>query len=736
MYNYFNFNGVQVNELALVTKIEKPYIPSKTISTLDVTSRHGQIYDGMKYNAITIPISLAIIGDNEEDYKRRVQDLKDILETNEEVPIKFAPNCSIYGMLNNEFQVEKKNAITGYADIEIICHTPFTYGDNILMFEPNGTITKKVTVNYAGKQPTLPFISIGFTKDTHFAQIQNIRTGDTILVGNYPKIGITETKKSTMIVNNPCEDISQLVLTSANIDSGRSTNGSIGLSSTGHSYILSDMGDGSTTWKGACARVHLSKNLDEFKVRINMQHNSTGKNGDPNIHNPQAETVEIPVSGTKTKYYQVTCSSLNVRSGPGTSHKKLGAVSKGFKIKNGTLSKGWVKFKYNGKTGYCSETYLAEITSDKTTGTVQTYTVENMWVMPSEGTKANTCVPIKAEPSRKSKTNYNISYGQKVRVLRKSIQQTHKDSDGKTVVDATFYKLYKPYTDVNGNKHSGYIETQWLVRGMDMDATAVDYTNDKGYADDKTGTVEVYGFNVNGRQLFKMCLFDDNEYFEYTQPQVRIGNRVVLKDTSKTPKATPKEIATQNKVTTSYYLGGKHGDWNDFDGTFWLTRKKVNGQYVWDVEVQKKKDGAIVKTQSAKNLKYKDLPTDELSYLAIYIGTSAATMNKLSGCGVSDIKVYELNPKAEEQQNIIYFQQGDILDLDFENSNCYLNEELHNELVDIGSSYFQIDPGETEIAINSDDLDANMTIALREKWLGVVDEDIATVPQDMEDEVE
>ena len=73
MYNYFNFNGVQVNDLALVTKIEKPYIPANTISTIKVTSRDGEIMDGSTYKPITIKISLAIIGNDKEDYERRVK---------------------------------------------------------------------------------------------------------------------------------------------------------------------------------------------------------------------------------------------------------------------------------------------------------------------------------------------------------------------------------------------------------------------------------------------------------------------------------------------------------------------------------------------------------------------------------------------------------------------------------------------------------------------------------------
>ena len=68
MYNYFNFNGVQVNDLALVSKIEKPYIPETSISTLNIPSRDGEVFNGMKYNAIKIPISLAIIGTDANDY--------------------------------------------------------------------------------------------------------------------------------------------------------------------------------------------------------------------------------------------------------------------------------------------------------------------------------------------------------------------------------------------------------------------------------------------------------------------------------------------------------------------------------------------------------------------------------------------------------------------------------------------------------------------------------------------
>ena len=134
MYNYFNFDGTQINDLAIVTKIEKPYIPERAIDTINISSRDGEIFDGAKYDPVKIPISLAIIGDDEYDYFTRVNALHDILRTKEEVPIKFCDNVTIYGMLNSSFTPEKKNKCTAYADIELICHTPYSYSDNILAF--------------------------------------------------------------------------------------------------------------------------------------------------------------------------------------------------------------------------------------------------------------------------------------------------------------------------------------------------------------------------------------------------------------------------------------------------------------------------------------------------------------------------------------------------------------------------------------------------------------------------
>jgi len=67
-------------------------------------------------------------------------------------------------------------------------------------------------------------------------------------------------------------------------------------------------------------------------------------------------TIKVTkASGT----YKVTASSLNVRSGNGTSYKSLGSLKKNQSIKvTGKTSNGWYRFSYKGKTGYVSGKYL------------------------------------------------------------------------------------------------------------------------------------------------------------------------------------------------------------------------------------------------------------------------------------------------------------------------------------------------------------------------------------------
>lgn len=706
MYNYFEFNDNVINDIAIVYEIDKPSLSKKQIDTISIPSRHGEIFNGCSYDPIEVKVSMLIQGDDEADYKDRLKTLHEIFKTTEEVKVAFSKDKFLFGIVSDEFRPENKTKESSYATIKIICHIPYCYSNDLKLFNMEDD-NKSIIATNEGGEPALPFISIGFSRDTHYVQLENTQTGQRILVGAYPSLSLTSVKKKSLILHDDCTTLQNWSQSASSIDSNRSSNGTASIANNGNGICLGTMGDGSTTWKGMSIRTqNLSDELDEFSVQAYLKHNSTGKNGDPTILDIKADTSTGTV-GEKTVYYEVKVASLNVRTGPGTKYKKIGALKRGHKITSYTLEKGWIKFKYtSSKTGYVCDDYCKKVTKTNQVSVE----MQNMIVV-STG-KGN--VNLRATPHYSAKLVTTIRTGEAVRVIK--YKYMDKDKDGNV---RYYYKLAKKYKD----KYAGYICTGNLKSASAV-SVDYDYSSDANIADDKTGVISLYLFDINGSSLAKIEFIDEQKYFEYTKPLVRIGNRTVLKDTTKVPKPKSSIVDDNGTLKTTNYLSGKLGDWNEFYGKVTLKRYKENNKYVWDVVVQKIVDGVVKKTMATHNIKYTDLPTNKLAYVVLYIGTNAASMAKSCAMSLTDLKIYNLNPGTGTEvveNNKIYFQEGDILDLDFNTRTAYLNHDECNDIVDIGSRFFNIGTGDTEIKFNSDDTGLNADITFRENWFGTVD---------------
>lgn len=80
----------------------------------------------------------------------------------------------------------------------------------------------------------------------------------------------------------------------------------------------------------------------------------------------ESEAEIIPETGSMW-----TTSSLNMRSGPGTTHKKMTTIPKESQVSVSTKTKsGWYKVTYNRKTGYVSGKYLTSTKPVKKASTV------------------------------------------------------------------------------------------------------------------------------------------------------------------------------------------------------------------------------------------------------------------------------------------------------------------------------------------------------------------------------
>ena len=671
---YIKYNGVDLTEIINVKEVEIPSLPSMSHSSIDIFERNGSVYNGMNYGPRDINIKFIIKATNAEEYEQFIDDTKRAFYTKDEAQLFCGDEENyIWCVPIDDLVITELGNNCAEGEVSLVAYDPYWY--NTIQNATNNEGSKQFTVTNNGDVETYPIINLGFTKDTTFTQITNQESGDTILLGGIPTVEGTTIKANTKILDDNMESTTGWSSSTAPIDSGRSTGGTISVTSVGTGLMCGDFGSTSSgsQWHGACYKKSLEQSLTDFKVKIRMHHNSTGHSGDP--FHPYQNNAETPTSGTKSTYYKVTASvGLRLRASASTSSKILCTMPYGTKL-TGTVTKNWLKTTYNGKTGYCYTTYLKKMTSDNTVTASQCNYV----------TVKSTA--IRASASKKATNKKTIPSGKCIRV----ITSTKYPTTGKDNVKGKFFKLAKAYEGV-----TGYV---WIDNLVKANEYTVDYEDKPDTSDDKTGVIELYGFSANNVQLFKLSMVDDNEYYEFTYPLIRKNGEDFLKD--KTVAPAPKTVSTisGNTKKVETLLSGRYGDWNEFYGELYIERKKNK----WYAYVQKIVDGNVVKTIKSKTVTDTKNKDEKLSYLVMYIGTTGDAA-KASGMSLTDIKVYT---GAEIDNTVTYnfqnFAPGDVITIDNNVPAVYINDVETNEIIDVGSSFFPLVPGENTIKVASDD---------------------------------
>ena len=690
---YIKYNDIDLTDIVKVREVEIPSLPTMEHSSIDVFERDGGIYNGLSYKTREIRLTFIIQPEDPNDYDMYVNDVKRAFYTKEEAQL-YCGDESLYiwCVPVDDLIITELGTACAECEVNLVSYDPYWY--SIKQNAVNNNDAKKFTVTNESDVPAYPIINVGFTKDTTFFQIRNRDTNETVLIGGVPEKENNTIKKNTRVFKDAMETTSGWVSTSAPIDANRSTGGTLSVTSDGKGLMCGNFGSSSdgAVWHGACYKKSIDTPVKDFKVRIRMKHNSTGKNGDPS-HPYQNETTP-PISGSKKTYYKVTAKSgLKLRKSASTSSTKLLTIPYGTKL-TGTVSKGWLKTTYNGKTGYCYAEYLKDVTNDSTV----TAKERNYVTMKSKA--------ISETASKKATNKKTIPAGTCIRCK----YDTKYPTTGKDDVKGKFFELAKPY---DGTK--GYVLIENLVQANEYE---VDYEPEIETADDKTGVVELYGFSANNVQLFKLSMVDDNEFYEFTYPLIRKNGEDFLKDKTIAPE--PKKVTTYNGDTKKVQsiLSGRYGSWTGSDGKGFygeLYIERINNK--WYAYVQKMKEGEPVKTIKSKTVTDKENQDEELSYIVIYFGTTGNT-EKASGMAITDINVYTATKIEDNKEyNFQEFEAGDILTIDNSIPAVYLNDEERNDLIDVGSSFFPLEPGDNYIKVASDDDVPNIDILWNNKYL-------------------
>lgn len=681
---YVSYNEINLTDMIKVREVNIPSLPTIDHSSFDVFERDGNIYNGASFGNRTMSIKFIIQPDDPADYDTYVNDVKTTFHTKEEARF-FCGDESLYiwCVPVGDIIISELGDNCAECEVELVAYDPYWYSTEY--HAVNNEDADTFTVNNESNIKVYPQLSVGFTKDTTFVQIENQTNGKRILIGGIPSVEGTTIKKGSFVFYDEMESTSGWSSSTAAIDSGRSTGGSLSVTSTGKGLMCGDFGSASdgAAWHGCCYMKRLDTPSKDFSVRAIMRHNSSGTNGDP--EHPFSNNVGSGTTGKSTVYYIVT-TSVVLRKSASAKATKLCTVPKNAKVDYVSTTNGWAKIKYKSYTGYCLSKYLKKMVKSNTVSS----TTCNYVTVKSTA--------IRATASKSAKNLKTVPAGKVVRVYTSVKYPSSGDNKEK------FYKLSAKYEGV-----SGYVYIDNLVKASEY---TVDYEYEVDTADDKTGVVEVYGFSSNNVQLFKLALCDDNEYWEFTYPIIRKNSKDFLKDKTVAPNA--KTIATYDSDSKKVerILSGRYGDWNEFYGTLYIER--IND--AWYARVQKIEDGKVVKEIKSKKVTDKTNSDEKLSYIVLYIG-AAGGADKASGMAVNHIEVKtqsEIDNTAH--YNFQEFEVGDILMIDNNIPEVRLNEAECNELIDIGSDFFELEPGENTIKVASDDT-PNVDVIWRDKFI-------------------
>lgn len=272
------------------------------------------------------------------------------------------------------------------------------------------------------------------------------------------------------------------------------------------------------------------------------------------------------------------------------------------------------------------------------------------------------------------------------------------------------------YTGWSYGKYLKKISDKVVTREMDYKAPKSDF------AEYEMGVLEIYGYDKNGGKLFKFSLKDVNEFYEYVEPEFFIGNKLVLDDGKKCPSPRKIDIKDDDgKVTEQREVeSGVFGDFNDLDGRVVIKRESNGaGNFLWSCKLVKIKDGKIIRTLETNNvLTNASYPKGALNYIGVYIG-KWSNKKYVDLVAVNNIKVRRLNFNVEQpiNGNATLFNTGDHLQVDFASGLVSLNDVPFMEHLDIGSEFFEIPTGRSQIIYNTDDTSAKVLVGIQEKYL-------------------
>ncbi|WP_148550128.1 N-acetylmuramoyl-L-alanine amidase [Paraclostridium bifermentans] len=286
------------------------------------------------------------------------------------------------------------------------------------------------------------------------------------------------------------------------------------------------------------------------------------------------ENIEINGSGEKpvdpeqpstTKTGVVTATSLNVRSGYGTSYGVIGSISNGAKVEIVESKDGWYKIKYNGGYGYVSGDYI-KVDESTTPPTNPGETVKNTGVVTA------TSLNVRSGYGSSYSKIGTLSNGAKVEIVES------KDGWYKIKYNGGYGYVSGDYIKVDGSTTPPTNPGETVKNTGVVTATSLNVRSGYGSSYSKIGTLS------NGAKVEIVESKNGWHKIKYNGGYGYVSGDYIKVDGSTTPPTNPGETVKNTGVVTATSLNVRSGYGSSYSKIGTLS----NGA---KVEIVESKDG-------------------------------------------------------------------------------------------------------------------------------------------------
>lgn len=675
-----SYAGINLHDYFTIFNVDRKLMPPRQNFAKDIPGIHGKYYMGYKYGETKITLECLIKAHSREERMDIIRQINFILDV--DGPKRFiaddSPETYCYAVPEGEVSPEKIRYNAKF-NLEFVCYDPITYSlkDDFFLANAKGI----VDVNNAGTTEAYPKVMVGFKEPAHFLQCTNYR-GETVLIGAPPNVDKPNAVIKPEVLRDDCETLEGWIPTGNVVDSAE-ISGSLTINGGGYAICCNNYGSGDQ-WHGAAMRKNLGTSVSEFRAEIKFEHNSLG-----DVNGTGAGDKPPSTNGGASVKYKITADpSLRIRQGRSTNTARLGSIPRGTIVDVTDIQNNWGKVTYGGKTGYIYMQYTQKYSE------------------PASGNGTYKCT---AEPSLRIRSGRGTNYKQ---------------------VGSIKYGATTNVTDISNNwgkvtygGKTGYVSMQYMTKTSASRSNEVSIMADENSeavtAEDRLGRLEVYGFGTNGERIFKVSMKDLSEWYEYSEPEIQIGSTVVLDDNKTVPSPQTinvKDEKDENKTVTKKVDSGKFGDWNEFFGYFIIERRNNSkGQQEWNCRIEKlenNKTAKVIQTNTLINDKFPKVP---LTSVVIFIGQYKQVI-PVDVMSVNEINVFNLSDPPKPEENIPIFKAGDELLIDYTTHKVYLNGQIFMDKLDIGSQFFSVPVGNSQMICKSDGaIDAE--VSLQKRWV-------------------